>query len=480
VLEQSKQLIRNMAMFNDSLPKLPEKRKIVIKLKYHADTPVDYEPDHFRATCADSYSKFAARPKRVTLGDLNTSYHSMSLTFTGANWLFEEEESDDDFEEEREGSIDFDETKDAKGDLNGEEDAQLREGYEDIDDDMAVTQPTQAVVRLQSPVAPACTPATPSSPITRRRSARRPAIKSHSEPALDDLEQRFGRLDAVAASSSRLDPPAPPRSSHPAPESKVHQDEEDIDDFDDDDDKTRLDECEDDDSSGGGGMAPSLSAAEAAILDYLVGKKSAGVGIISLITRIDELTVSALLHKMAKRDLVESTRGDRWKSLEGTNETYDMDSVYSDYTQAAALMDPPKPPRSSARSKASAPVETPLQSLRALPMAPPPLPPKASKKADAEAPVIRKSKRSLPVKEDPPLENDVPGDMALEESSTMHGSGYNDTRDDDGDEYSDPYGLGGIDLSQYSTSSQSGSKYSLVTTPLRQSRKSKRSKTGGC
>ena len=95
VLKQSKDLIRNMTMFNDSLPGLPEKRTIIIKLKYHSPCPEDYEPSFFRAASADAYSKFAGAPKRVQLGDISTPFHAMTLTFTGANWLFEED--DDDF-----------------------------------------------------------------------------------------------------------------------------------------------------------------------------------------------------------------------------------------------------------------------------------------------------------------------------------------------------------------------------------------------
>ena len=52
------------------------------------------------------------------------------------------------------------------------------------------------------------------------------------------------------------------------------------------------------------------SSDEAAILSYLARKKTACVGIISLMTRIDEPAVRALLLEMAKRDLVERTRGE--------------------------------------------------------------------------------------------------------------------------------------------------------------------------
>lgn len=55
-LSQAKQMIRTLAVFNESLPGLPDGRTIVIKLKYHDVTPDDYEPTYFKSSTAEAYS----------------------------------------------------------------------------------------------------------------------------------------------------------------------------------------------------------------------------------------------------------------------------------------------------------------------------------------------------------------------------------------------------------------------------------------
>ena len=55
-----------------------------------------------RFSCAHRYSR---TPKRVHLGGITTSHHSLSLTFTGGAWLFEDESSSEETSSKNEHSV---------------------------------------------------------------------------------------------------------------------------------------------------------------------------------------------------------------------------------------------------------------------------------------------------------------------------------------------------------------------------------------
>lgn len=90
-LAQAKMMIRNLNEIQDSLPCLPEGRTVVVKLRYYDHTPDEYEPKYFRSTTAETFSTYQGVPKRVHLGDIKTSHHALSLTFSGGSWLFEDD-----------------------------------------------------------------------------------------------------------------------------------------------------------------------------------------------------------------------------------------------------------------------------------------------------------------------------------------------------------------------------------------------------
>lgn len=192
MLSQAQTLMRNLNMFTDSLPDLPSKRTIVLKLKYHPHTPDEYEPQFFRAASAEAYSRFASSPKKVLLGGLKTEFHGLSLTFTGANWLFDESSDDEDEEKSSDLSQDKEVSMSGHGYMDedrvgGACDGGSGGGDSDVDNDDLPTQPVQPSSASQSALAhrggqsaPASTPA-PDSP-RRGRSRGMP-----SSSGVDDL-----------------------------------------------------------------------------------------------------------------------------------------------------------------------------------------------------------------------------------------------------------------------------------------------------
>ena len=504
VLAMATQMLRNLAMFGESLPELPQKRTVVLKLKYYPHTPADYEPRFFRAASSEAYSKFNSKPKRVLLGGLSSGHHALSLSFTGADWLFEDGIDEETYESNPEevktsddgnsqtptsmspNSQDTASTTSERSNIDEEnKEVNLRGDFgchpEVMDENDSGNEDTKKGKRagMRPPAN-----SQQSGKNYQQRGTRRPPRpqQQKNNRDVDDLESHFGRLNASGSDCkcpvevhgeerNEAGGEALGRPQHVNVSAEC-SDLEDIEDtFDDDktmheeedgdDDKTRLDEdefSEDDEAPTQVAQLPAQRQGEIAVLNYLHGKKSASVSVLSIMVKMDELAVAALLEQLAQRGLVTKKGGGRWSIVDSGSKrgNDDADSIISDsQVSVTSSHDTALSKQSKTKDKQTSKVtSSPLKSSEILkekhapssaPSTATPLKDKAAPKCDMpppQLPITRKknSKRTAP-------------------ESLPENLNDSELRDDFDD-------LGGMSLSQCSQSSQglsqSRSKYSVA------------------
>ncbi|CAL8470189.1 g9731 [Coccomyxa elongata] len=72
-------LMRTLIQVCTTLEQLPHERYVFMKLTYTDDTPTDYEPPYFRRLDDVDGSHFPSRPFVMSVGNVQTSYHGVSV-----------------------------------------------------------------------------------------------------------------------------------------------------------------------------------------------------------------------------------------------------------------------------------------------------------------------------------------------------------------------------------------------------------------
>jgi len=509
VLAMATQMLRNLAMFGESLPELPQKRTVVLKLKYYPHTPADYEPRFFRAASSEAYSKFNSKPKRVLLGGLSSGHHALSLSFTGADWLFEDGIDEETFESNLEtknsnecnsqtptsmspNSQETASTASEQSNIDVEDkDVKLRGNFECHPEvmDEHDSNNEDTTNGEQGGMRPPANSQQSGKHNHQRGTNKQPPHNQKHTHDVDDLESHFGRLDASGSGGKCLGERRDEENKgangkalnrqKQVNDSAECSDLEDIEDtFDDDktiqeeedgdDDKTRLDEdefSEDDEAPTQVAPLPAQKQDEIAVLNYLHGKKSASVSVLSIMVKMDELAVAALLEQLAQRGLVAKKGGGRWSIIDSGNKRGpdDVESITSDSQMSvASSRDTAFSTKINAQSK-----QTPKVGHMSLKAPGVSIEKDAQSNASSTATPLKDkaaSKHAMPPPQLPLTRNKNSKRTAAE--SLPENLNDSELRDDIDD-------LGGVSLSQCSQSSQglsqSRSKYSIAE--IRQSKK---------